>query len=108
MIDLIAAAGIGGIIGAGIMAWRTAGKVTDQSGDASTIRDLEEENEIVSYAAQSWAAQAGEAERAYTRCADALTTTQRKLSDIRNIVGPTHGLRRGRLGQIAAVLDGDV
>lgn len=45
---------------------------------------------------------------AHTRCADALGTTQRKLSAIRDIVGPTEGLRRGRMGQIIAVLDGDV
>lgn len=60
---------------------------------------------------QRWLGLAVESERehrdAHTRCADALSTCQRKLSDIRDIVGPTHGFRRGRLGQIAAVLDGE-
>ena len=93
MIDLIAAAGIGGIIGFGTCAVLTMGKVADQD-DWSAIAAREADDKV-------------EAEAAHTRCADALTTCQRKLSAIRDLVGPTEGLRRGRLGQIAAILDGE-
>lgn len=104
MLDLIAAAGIGGIIGFGTCAFLTIGKVADG--------DIDREND-------AWAAgydsgyknglrdDAHEMGAAHTRCADALTTCQRKLSAIRDIVGPTEGLRRGRMGQILAVLDGE-
>jgi len=108
MIDLIAAAGIGGIIGFGTCALLTASKLDRRSlFDETLINDLGEEIEIVSSAAEAWAKRAGEEKSAHTRCADALTTTQRKLSAIRDIVGPTEGLRRGRMGQIIAVLDGE-
>lgn len=101
MIDLIAAAGIGGIIGMGIMAWRTHGKVsaahylTSEMLEATTRRGVAVALDLV------------DAQDAHARCADALGTTQRKLSSIRDLVGPTEGLRRGRLGQIAAILDGE-
>ena len=93
MLDLIAAAGIGGIIGFGTCAVLTMGKLADQH-EWSAIAAREADDKA-------------EAEAAHTRCADALSCAQRKLSSIRDLVGPTEGLRRGRLGQIAAILDGE-
>lgn len=58
---------------------------------------------------QSWLGLAVESERehraAHTRCADALTTTQRKLAKIRELADGKETLRKG---DVRAVLDGDV
>lgn len=97
MLDLIAAAGIGGI---------TVG--------ALVYLEMKERVGEVDFWRSFWRCRhdgtlkaLDECVAAHTRCADALTTTQRKLSAIRDLVGPTEGLRRGRLGQIAAILDGE-
>lgn len=101
MIDLIAAAGIGGIIGAGIMAWRTAGTVDD-------LRDklfhTECEYEAETGITEVLVPKLREANAAHTRCADALTTCQRKLSAIRDLLDTPRTIRKGEL---ASILDGD-
>lgn len=90
MLDLIAAAGIGGIIGFGVCAALVQGGIADAS---------------AAVAGASAAIDEARADR--DRASDAAGTNQRKLSAIRDLVGPTEGLRRGRLGQIAAILDGE-
>lgn len=104
MIDLIAAAGIGGTVGFFACALLTGGRIADEIIERMDAKDEADEARNNEAAANRIALDALDA---HTRCADALTTTQRKLSSIRDLVGPTEGLRRGRLGQIAAILDGD-
>lgn len=106
MIDLIAAAGIGGIIGAGIMAWRTAGKVADV--DFAKRAAIAEWRDDADDARDNEAAanrKAIEFQDAHTRCADALTTTQRKLSAIRDLLDAPRTIRKGEL---AMILDGEI
>lgn len=94
MIDLIAAAGIGGIIGFGTCAVLTAGKIGDLQED---VRGW-----FLNY--QDECDDRFEAVEAHTRCADALGTTQRKLSAIRDLLDTPRTIRKGEL---AAVLDGE-
>lgn len=58
---------------------------------------------------QSWLGLAVESERehrdAHTRCADALSTCQRKLSAIRDLLDTPRTIRKGEL---AMILDGEV
>lgn len=90
MIDLIAAAGIGGIIGAGVMAALTVSKIADaQSTDAECTM---------------WEGAWQHAMAAHTRCADALGTSQVKLAKIRELADVPQTLRKA---DVRAVLDGD-
>lgn len=88
MIDLIAAAGIGGIIGAGIMAWRTAGRVSAA---------LEDERQARDEAATQKAIAKLNAESSHLN--------QSKLSAIRDLLDKPRTIRKGDL---ASILDGDV
>ena len=88
MIDLIAAAGIGGIIGFGTCALLTMGKVADLRSDELLVDYFDAEYERA----------------AHDRCADALTTTQRKLSAIRDLLDTPRTIRKADLRD---VLDGD-
>lgn len=84
MIELIAAAGIGGIIGFWVCAVLTAGKVADEHAQADAINEALHD--------------------AHARCADALTCTQRKLSAIRDLLDTPRTIRKGEL---AMILDGE-
>lgn len=98
MLDLIAAASIGGIIGFGVCAVMTAGKVADVQA-APSLKSRADDQLIVKLRLERSALT-----QAHTRCADALTTTQRKLSAIRDLLDKPRTIRKGEL---AAVLDGD-
>lgn len=111
MIDLIAAAlgfGVIGYAAGAVMTKRTLGKVADmrtECGDDCTAcaplrkRITAQEGAIGKLVGLRWSA-----ERAHTRCADALGTTQRKLSAIRDLLDTPRTIRKGAL---AAILDGD-
>lgn len=103
MLDLIAAASVGGIVGFGICAVLTAGKVADLERDVRLTRDVKVA-EILPQANQIIAAEAKEARDAHTRCADALTCTQRKLSAIRDLLDTPQTIRKADLRD---VLDGE-
>ena len=88
MIDLIAAAGIGGIIGFGTCAVLTMGKVADLRSDELLVDYFDAEYERA----------------AHDRCADALATKDRKLSAIRDLLDTPRTIRKADLRD---VLDGD-
>lgn len=98
MIDLIAAAGIGGIIGALVMRPRIRRE-----------RYLKEQWERLAKGASDRATarlrRLSDADAAHTRCADALATCQRKLSAIRDLLDTPRTIRKGEL---AMILDGEV
>lgn len=93
MIDLIAAAGIGGIIGFGACAVLTMGKLAD----ANDAADWE-------LTALCLTDDLRGAEAAHDRCADALATKDRKLSAIRDLLDTPRTIRKADLRD---VLDGD-
>lgn len=82
MIDLIAAAGIGGIIGFGTCAVLTMGKVADgDTKDRSIARYFHE---------------AADAQDAHTRCSDALETARNRIERALTCETPkaAHGVRK--------------
>lgn len=95
MIDLIAAAGIGGLIGFGVRAVLTAGKV----GDYDSALATSEGN------ADRWASEYELADAAHTRCSDALATNTRRLAKIRELADSPQTIRKA---DVRAVLNGDV
>ncbi len=97
MIDLIAAAGIGGIIGFGTCAVLTMAKVADGTAN-------EEMLEVMTRRGVAVALELVETQDAHTRCADALGTTQRKLSAIRDLLDTPRTIRKG---DVALILDGE-
>ena len=91
MIDLIAAAlGFGaiGYAAGAVMTKRTMGKVADLRSDELLVDYFDAEYERA----------------AHDRCADALTTTQRKLSAVRDLLDTPRTIRKGEL---ALILDGE-
>lgn len=84
----------GALGGFGICAVLTAGKVADER------QAYVDEND---FANLNLAAK-NEAQLAHARCADALTTTQRKLSAIRDLLDKPRTIRKGEL---AMILDGE-
>ena len=91
MIDLIAAAlGFGaiGYAAGAVMTKRTLGKVADLRSDELLVDYFDAEYERA----------------AHDRCADALTTTQRKLSAVRDLLDTPRTIRKGEL---ALILDGE-
>lgn len=124
MLDLIAAASVGGIIGFGICAVLTAGKVADTPTDedyedcqrwrrahwkalVETRTDRDRANEMLEVMTRRGVAVAldlVDAQAAHTRCADALSTTQRKLSAIRDLLDTPRTIRKG---DVRDVLDGE-
>lgn len=94
MLDPIAAAGIGGIIG-GALVWLAMKEKT-------TAFLANRDYWVAEYDIASDALL--EANTAHTRCADALTTTQRKLSAIRDLLDKPRTIRKGEL---AMILDGE-
>ena len=75
----------GAVIGFGVRAALTAGKLADTARDAGKIRDISEENEIVSYAAESWAAKACESSAAHARVTDALAAKNARITTLADI-----------------------
>lgn len=107
MLDLIAAAGIGGIIGFGTCAILSHSKVQDAIDfwdDGEQLDELRAEvAEWVDHAAFA-ANEATAAQASYDRASDALGGAQRKLSAIRDLLDTPRTIRKGEL---AAVLDGE-
>lgn len=103
MIDLIAAAGIGGIIGAGIMAWRTHGRVAFLKTECDFWKEYAD-GMTGSYLDTFIGA--CEKDMAHDRCADALTTKtariERALEQVRLQQRPNATVQR-----IARILKGD-
>lgn len=89
MIDLIAAAGIGGIIGFGTCAVLTMGKVADAQSDDGPYVDWQgaciENIEI-----------AAELKSAHTRCSDALETARNRIERALAVETPkaAHGVKK--------------
>ncbi len=88
MIDLIAAAGIGGIA-SGAFVWWT---MKDKAADGST-------------AADHWYESYHNVLTAHCRCGDALATTTRRLEKIRELADTPQTIRKA---DVRAVLDGEV
>lgn len=78
----------GALVGMGTMAVLTMGKLADLRSDELLVDYFDAEYERA----------------AHDRCADALTTCQRKLSAIRDLLDTPRTIRKGEL---AAVLDGE-
>lgn len=95
MIDLIAAAGIGGIIGFGVCAVLTAGRLADEQ------QAYVDENDF----ANLNVAAKNEALIAHARCADALTTKTARIERALAVETPkaAHGVKK-----MAAILRGEL
>ena len=91
MIDLIAAA-----LGFGAIGYA--------AGAVMTKRTLGKGVELLRMKAREAFAMADESDAAHTRCADALTCTQRKLSAVRDLLDTPRTIRKGEL---ALILDGE-
>lgn len=102
LIEIGIAAGIGGIVGFGVCALFTNGKVDDL---ALKLWEAEMEAATENELGFDRIRELRESRAAHTRCADALTTTQRKLSAIRGLLDKPRTIRKGEL---ASILDGDV
>lgn len=101
MIDLIAAAGIGGTVGFFACALLTGGRIADEIIERMDAEDEADEARNNEAAANRVALEALDA---HTRCSDALTTTQRKLSAIRDLLDKPRTIRKG---DVALILDGE-
>ena len=84
MIDLIAAAGIGGIIGFGTCALLTMGKVADLRSDELLVDYFDAEYERA----------------AHTRCADALETARNRIERALEQITPGANATVLRIGRI--------
>lgn len=108
MIEIIAAASIGGIVGFGICAVLTAGRAADayEAGRGAGLKAGNTAHDAADAISEAlrWD-QVCEADAAHSRCADALGTTQRKLSAIRDLLDKPRTIRKGEL---ATILDGEV
>lgn len=98
MIDLIAAASIGGIIGFGVCAVMTAGKVADVQA-APSLKSRADDQLIVKLRLERSALT-----QAHTRCADALTTKTKRIERALDQVTPG---ANATVKRMAAILRGD-
>ena len=111
MIDLIAAAGIGGIIGFGTCAVLTMGKVADNAGIEETIAARDwwqnahtEEFLFWTGAAALWDAERKELTAEHDRCADALETARNRIERALEQITPG---ANATVQRIARILRGD-
>lgn len=99
----LGAGGVGTIVGFFTCAALTAGKVADLQDQRDHAIDAKVAD-ILPLANLDIAQQAAEAISAHSRCADALTTVQGKIEDIRELLNRPRTIRKKEL---AAILDGD-